>query len=500
MPASKKATTTRRAQEFKLAELLRMIQPPQDSSSSYGWGLDEIRAAVDMQLAGKFASPVRLAKRMGTDHAAFVARNYRLAPQRAIGVRVVGQKSTALTEASALFGPRGKAVTPSVMSDINATLADHGIAIGYNTWIPREDGSRVDVVHKEWPLEYVEYDTTTRQLFTRVDQSSNVDNINRVPIVHGDGLFTVYSKHDREPWTHDAAIIAAGLLWSLHAFGLRDLASSSKAHGLAKAKGELPEGMKLDDGNGNLSPDALAFVQMAVSLLSGTGIFGLAPSGAKLDWIANPSNAWQVFDLITAIGEKGFARIYTGTDGILGSVGGAPGVDITALFGVATTIVQGDLGALENGFSEGVIEPWCAINHGDSSYQIRREYMLPDADAQAEREQFATRRDRFWTDVKSMRDNGCIVDQEAINDLAARYDVPAPTLASATTSTAAFYAYELDGGVVTIDEVRASKGLPPLPNGAGALTVPQAKAAAAAAVTAPPTDTASQQIPPATTP
>ena len=48
------------------------------------------------------------------------------------------------------------------------------------------------------------------------------------------------------------------------------------------------------------------------------------------------------------------------------SQGGGPGIDIATLLGVSTVKVQGDLEALQRGFRTGVLEPWCAINFGDS--------------------------------------------------------------------------------------------------------------------------------------
>lgn len=426
MPASKKANRIRRTDEFQMAALLRLLMPPTDNSSAYSYSIEEIRSIIDDQSLGKFARPVKLAERMRADDGLYVARKYRLAPQRALCVKLEGSPGKVFSEADALFGPKGVAVSTSTMADINGTFVDHGVAIGYNTWLPREDGSRVDVIHKEWPLEHVEYDPIQRCLVTRVDQSSNVDNPLRVPIVHGDGTWTIYSLHDRKPWAQEAAIMPAAMLWGIHAFGLRDWASSSKSHGLAKATGELPEGMRVTDDSGNLSPDALAFAQMATALLSGNGIFGLRPSGAKLDWMANPSTAWQVFETLVTRADKGFARIYTGTDGILGSVGGAPGIDITSLFGVATTIVQGDLACLTDCFRQGVIEPWAAINHGDSSAAPTRGYMIPDADKQATLDAYATREKSFWESLKSAADLGFKITQDYVNKLAEQHDIVCP--------------------------------------------------------------------------
>jgi hypothetical protein len=61
---------------------------------------------------------------------------------------------------------------------------------------------------------------------------------------------------------------------------------------------------------------------------------------------------------------------------------------------------------------------------------------------------------------------------------------PGAELAPQPQSEVKFYAYELDSGIITINEVRASKGLGPLPGDDGDLTVPAYKAKYAATFTA----------------
>jgi hypothetical protein len=102
---------------------------------------------------------------------------------------------------------------------------------------------------------------------------------------------------------------------------------------------------------------------------------------------------------------------------------------VTKLFGVSVTIVTGDLReAIEPAIQTGLIEPWTAVNFGDSTLAPFRSYMIPDQDADAVRESFSKRQAAFNADVKSARENGYIVDQEYVGVLARRYDVPEPRL------------------------------------------------------------------------
>jgi hypothetical protein len=52
-----------------------------------------------------------------------------------------------------------------------------------------------------------------------------------------------------------------------------------------------------------------------------------------------------------------------------------------------------------------------------------RKYLIPDADADAVRASYATRRAAFNADLKASKENGIIVDQDMVDELAKKYDV-----------------------------------------------------------------------------
>jgi hypothetical protein len=213
---------------------------------------------------------------------------------------------------------------------------------------------------------------------------------------------------------------------------------------------------------------------------------GLKPAGSKIEILSNPANMWQIFDSLIGNREKAAARIYLGTDGTLGSVVGAPGVDTEELFGVSQTIVEGDFGALERGFLTGVIEIWAALNFGDSSLAPAREYVLPDADAEAVHDAFAKRQAAFHADIKAYRDNGFVVDQALVDQLARLHDVPVPTLPDVPAITAQLVLAPTDiAKVVRVDEVRVSQGLPPIGDDRGQMTLPELESSSAAPAESP---------------
>ena len=491
---SKRARKIRQASEFDVARLRGVLGSPRSSSAVYSWSLEDIFAARNAQMRGQFAIAARLAESTRTDDALYVAFCNRLAPQRCIKTEIVPAKgsrgASVAKEAEALFGAAGIGVKADTISDIHAALVNHEVAFGVNVTLPREDGTRVDIEHRAWPIEHVRWDETKRAFVTRLDPMCAAPGEGpEATIVHGDGRWVIYKRYEVDPFKH-GAIIPAALVWARHAFGLRDWARSSLTHGLAKTIGELPAGVPLQ-ADGALSADAAAFLELLLTIANSDLPVGIRPNGSKTEFISNSSTAWQVFNELVSNADKAAARIYLGTDGVLGAQGGAPGVDIESLFGVASTLVEGDLRCIERAIDTGVIEPWCAMNFGDSSLAPKRRYLLPDADADAARTSMATRRQAFFADVESARKNGFDITQAFINELAASHGVQAPLLPAASNKAPSIALAPTDiARVVTVNEARASAGVGPLvladgtPDPDGSLTVEQFAAKKAAEATA----------------
>jgi len=245
------------------------------------------------------------------------------------------------------------------------------------------------------------------------------------------------SKHDNEPWKQDACVMPGSLIWARHATAVRDWAKGSTSHGNPKVVGEMPVGMAITNADGSLTTEATDFLALLQAISGLEAPAGIRPAGSKTDYMVNSSRAWEVWERLALNGEKAAARVYLGTDGVLGSVGGAPGVDIATLFGVATTIVQGDLGAISRAIKTGVIDPWAAMNFGDSALAPTRRYLMPDPDEDAQRSSYAVRASAFHADVKAHRDNGLLVDDALIAELARRYGVHAAPLRPAAPAVPA---------------------------------------------------------------
>ncbi len=504
MPVSKKVRKVREAGEFSTARLqARLAQPKGGGTPAFSWSLPDIFAARDDQLGGQFARPARMAAAMRTDDALAVARRNRLAPQRCIAVQLLpakGRGGSVAAEAEALFGQDGAAVSQGTRADINGCFVDHGVAFAYNVITPRADGTRVDFEVHYFPIEFVRWDPFYRCFKARIDPATiapadapkDLEKFGsvggyEVPIVHGDGRWIVFQTHDFEPFNQDAALLDSAIVWARHAFATLAWNSASNAHGDVKLMGEMPANTPLQK-DGEMTREASDFLAMMNDLLDG-GRSGIKPAGSKVELLMPTSSAWEVWDKLVQNAEKAAARIYLGTDGVLGSNGGAPGVDISQLFGVASTKVQGDLAAMSRGLQTGAIEPWAALNFGDSALAPQHSYALPDVDGDAARASYEKRRTAFHLDLKTSRENGFVIDQDYVDELAEGYGVEAPQLPppQAAQAPAIQLAPADIGRVVSVNEARASAGLGALmlpdgvtPDPRGTMTVEQFAAAVAA--------------------
>lgn len=458
------------------------VSPPRRAQHPYSWAsLEEIRNARTAQLQGRFAIPVALAQSLRTNAALFVAYQNRVAPLTVLQTRleakgcVRGAAVAAKAQAS-VIAPR------SVISGIHGTLVNHGVAIGYIEHSTTEEGTRTDMRLTEWPLEYVTYDSTREVLRTTTKEGGTVD------ILHGDGRWIVFRRFGREPWGQTACILPAALVWAANSGGWSDWAGSSQAHGNSKLAGCLPEGVPLQaDESGTLTPEGAAFLRLLQDLASGDTAAGIKPFGAEIAYLSNGSTAWQVFKELVGDSDKAASRIYQGTDAALGSVGGAPGVDIAALFGVATTLIQSDATAIEQGLNTGLYEPWTAINEGDSRLAPSFRFLLPDPDEDAHSAETALRLDRLFAAIEKLKTTGFVVDQGVVDRLAKdlRIDNP-PKLASQEQQAVPLTLAPTDLAIVVRGrEARASQGLPPFGDERDDMTIAELKALAEAQKTAP---------------
>lgn len=462
--------------DFKQS-LAAAVEAPRREQPIVCWDLERIRSARDAQMRGDFQLAVRLAEAIRTDDVLFTAWGNRIAPVNSVDMLL-----------SAYAGVRGEAVRrkaldsvfvpKTTIADIEGTLVNHAIAIGYNHQVTNADGTRVDFIHEEWPLEWVKWNHSRECLETAV-RGAGV----RTPIVHGDGRWTIYRKFRTLPWTKDAAILPAAFVWAAHANGIKDWAAGSRSHGEAKVIGTLPEGFSLElldeDGNPKLTEEAFGFLQMLQKIMTGESGVGVMPFGSTADMLTNTSTMYQVFSELILSREKAGNRIYLGTDAALGAAGGAPGVDISLLFDVASTKLQSDFACIQQGLNTGVYLPWTAINEDDSRYAPRAAFQIPDPDADKKSEENSNKRKRLFDALDRMRSLNLDVTQDTIDNLAAEYGVTSNIPKLGSTASTQLQLTPTDIAAITLGrEGRASQGLPPFGDERDNLTLPEIEIAA----------------------
>lgn len=473
---SKRAKRIRRGSEFNIARLEGELRKPRDSQLAfYSWALNDIFFARDEQTVGQFILPSRMSEAMLTDDALFVARKNRIEPQSSIPVRLEpakpGSRAEAIcNEADGLFGVDGVGLNEQTLTDIRDCLVQHGVAFAVVVATPRADGTRIDTQIRYWPIEYVRWDQVVRCYKARCDPNSIREGdvpINdprfgfvggfEVPIIHGDGRWIIFARHEINPHRR-GAIMPAALIWARHAFAARDWAKGSVAHGNAKVIGELPEGVALQNADGSLTPEAASLLTLLQAIGSADSPAGIRPAGSKTEMLINSSTAWQVWSELINNAEKAAARIYLGTDGTLGAQGGAPGVDITALFGISATLLRGDIKALETGLQEGLIEPWTAMNFGDSSLAPKRIHCLPNEDEIRVQDTKAKQTTAFWLALKQAHDAGIVVDQAYVSAIAKDFGVACPVLSAPPIVAPPKPASTPNGEKITAPNVDVSAG------------------------------------------
>ena len=451
----------RKADEFKTPPPRRA---PRRTGSAHCWDLEKIVAARTCQMNGDFGPAVRLARAMRADDAAFIAFHNRIAPQNSIAATLIPAPG-ARGEAVAKKAAKSIICEKAVLAGIVGTLADHGIAIGHIDRETNDEGTRTNIRLREWPLEFVKWNSSREVLETQVHDGPRAD------IVHGDGEWIVFRKFDLDPWTQEACVIPGALVWASHSGALKDWNATARSHGLAKMIAILKEGLALADADGVLSPNAESVLATLQDLAEGEAGAGVFPNDTTVSVLHNGSNAWQVFSELVPSREKAFARIYLGTDAVLGSVGGAPGLDIEALFKVAAGKIQGDFLALKEGLRTGLYEPWTAINEGDSTRAPSIEFELPDKDAELRSADAEAKLARLHAEIERRKKNGMTITQETVAALAKTFGVRDVPVLDGKPSVQ--IPPETVTQIISVDEARELEGFTPIGGEVGAAFVPQ---------------------------
>lgn len=390
------------------------------------WKEATIDAAVEAQIRGCFRQPVLLARSLLKEPSIYAASLNRIAPHRGLKRQIssptdlTGTAAAILAEARTNFEvATSVALSPGLLADDFDRVAMHEIAVDQVYWEQRADGSRLDPFVEPWPLEFVEWfeiapDGGPKGLFAFTTDGW-------VRIVHGDGRWIVHTSYADRPWRR-GAIVPLARLWIDMTFGRRDRSANSESHGDDKWWAELPPNIMPEDDNGKIVLEQLA----AMYEPRHAAVF---PNGTKPNRSEAMSQNWQIFKELLESGLKDAQRILLGQDGTMTNSGGSY-VKAWGLFGVRNDIIESDISTVGAGHSTGLLRPWSLINFGRWD-RLSLTWLMPDADEDARLESEAERVDAFNRAWKEFRENGALIDDGFLKDLATRYGVKAPKLAPA---------------------------------------------------------------------
>lgn len=434
---TKRAKRVRTEAEFPLVRLAPEMRFPLRMLGDFIWDDDAIRGARDAQQRGYFWAPAKLSQSIASDAGLFTSRLNRLAPMRGLPVELKPADTTVrsarvLDEAQGLFGSQGIAMGRDTLVTLHKQFVDHGVFFAYNRWNVRPDGSRVDVELLAWPIEFVRWMPQSRSFYTLTKQGQ------LMKIDHGDGRWVVGQSEKIDPWAN-GCIVPAGRIWADRSFAIRDRSNASRSHGQAKMIGTMPEGLsifgKANDGSLVITPEAQAMLDLLLAMHVGDLPYGLKPFGADIDMKVNQSQAWQIWENMIKTDDQDAARVYLGQDGTTSNAGGDY-VKSERLFGVRNDLVEADLGSFTEAISTGTIQPWAAINFGDSRCAPLRLWLMPDADEDARRVSIGNHLDAFFKAIANLRAQGFVVTQVTVSALCKTFGVGPFTLADVAAANA----------------------------------------------------------------
>lgn len=474
-----------------------------------GWDYATARAAVDAHLRGAFGSSYQLAIDLNRHPAVIAARRQRRSAITALPWILRGPER-APHRYETDDAVRAWGMIQPLLGEITDDIAVMGLAVLEHPLdvVETETGPRYRVAEvRLWPLSCVEHgsailardadagpydpdryyarlatpDTDTGRLYIPLPDPGSTD-----------GHFTVIGEQGRPH--HRGAVIACDLEYVAAQLARRAWARLQHALGKASVVGEMPAEIPIRDPDGGLNQVATDFQRM-LEALGETQIAGIRPAGSKIDMIeVTAQTATLLPDSIDA-SVRMFALAILGHDAGLTrgtSVYADPksqSVTEDLNRDTARTIVAG---------IEATVNFVASLNCIMGDRRITLDPKIPDSDQDMRREAVQKRRAADDEHAAAQLAAGKAAAEQVTAERAAGLDmtqariatiymiagVPVPSIAETAPRGAEVYAYDLDGGIVTVNEQRADKGKPAV--AWGEVTVPEYKARVAAGWTTSP--------------
>jgi hypothetical protein len=414
------------------------------------WPVERIRKYRDGHEAGRVYQGKRLARVFRRDANVVAALGQRVAPWLGCKAELEGGDDALRAELAPKFGPLGGLLPSDILRDVAEDLAMCGIAVLHHPWKPRADGTRWEPQVEVWDLEAVDWDGYHNCYYAQTREWG------RVPIRHGDGLWTIVRANQLAPHEH-GAVIPLAIHVASRMSTVVDRNNGSRAVGMPKAIGILPEGVKVSSEEGRALETALDNMMQGLSKL-------VASKGTEIDKMEfNATGMGQFFGETIKLDRTDIFFALTGQDGSAQNAGGNY-QKAQVLEAVLYAWVMADTVAGGTGITTGLLRPYASINRGDPDLAPFLSWPLPDPDEDARVDSQAKRHKAAAEIVKGHRDAGFDVTPEFVATLEVQLRIKLPPLALAGT-TKELFAYHQRGGIFTKNEIRESRGYPTRPDG-----------------------------------
>ena len=441
-----------------------------------GFTVDRMRAAIEMHDQGIFIESSAFAVASLRFGPVYAALGQRIAPSLALPrhvrygskglARLVGEEVTAQLAPSEGLMPSPYFPT-TLWGSMAIDNAQMGFAVLQHVTGDEDPITGVRPVWtRRWPIWAVQHQSF-RRTYQAITQDGPVDILN-------DGKFTLIADTET-PHLDSAAIRAIGTEVMSGALAKQARDAYVDMYGNPKLVAKMPPkiGVRTEEG--------AAFFASVEDVRNPDGVILMA-NGSELDFVQLAAETSTVFaDTLASVWQY-VAAIYLGSDGTMTVGNGVYSAPIFA--GVRRDLVDRSLKCQVRGVNVGHVKTFVYFNHsaGIDAAKARGlwadpvlEIPLPDPAADARIESLTKRTKSLTDQILADKAAGLEMTQDRINQLAASYEVDAPTLA-ATSSGAASYAYDQENGIITINQRLEELGKPLDETGRGALTVPEYRA------------------------
>ncbi len=381
------------------------------------WTVERIRCHRDGHQNGRIYMGKRLARFFKRDSNVVGALGQRVAPWLGCPHELKDGSEAARLELAPMLAEGGLFLPAATKRDAAEDLALCGLAVLQTTWVPRADGTRWDPVVTTWDLEST--DTVCGQLVAITKEG-------RVPIKHGDGKWTVLRSNDLHTW-ESGGVVSLALHVASRSRNIIDRTAAGQSVGHPKLHGELPEKVAVN------SPEGLGFEAALAKLWNGVKHI-VTPNGTKLNKVEFTGTGWQIFRDGPKLDKSDIFLALTGQDGSAANEGGSY-TKALILEGVLFAWVEADTIAGSDGYTQGLLRPWAAINRGSASEAPIIRWPLPDLKQQTILEALIKRHTDFAGMVAAYTDAGFKITPQWITKTTSALGIEAPEWAAALGMT-----------------------------------------------------------------